>query len=168
MKKIIFSLALSLSLVAVQAQTNASDSLPKPVKKSKFQLGLNAGAVTGLGLGARYTPSRFMHQVAFLPIAGGGNTFIDVSYSVFYRLVERKHVDFNLYAGDHAMFISGSGMSEVTTVNVTGAGFGFDFKLGNYFSLNLNGGYAVYNTFSSIVHGFALAPAAEIGLYYKL
>jgi len=162
MKKIIFSLALSLSLVAVQAQTNASDSLPKPVKKSKFQLGLNAGAVTGLGLGARYTPSRFMHQVTFLPIAGGGNIFIDLSYSVFYRLVERKHVDFNLYAGDHAMFISGA------IINVTGAGFGFDFKLGNYFSLNLNGGYAVYNTFSGNVHGFALAPAAEIGLYYKL
>jgi hypothetical protein len=143
-----------------------------PPKKSKYQLGLNAGLVTGFGLSFRYAPTstRFMHQITFLPVVTSGFSLVDLSYSVFYRLKERKYTDFNLYLGSNFIMAGVSGTN--TFINITGGGFGFDFKLGNYFSLNLNSGFAVYNTPSvsgtSTDRSLMLLPTGEIGLFYKL
>ncbi len=158
---------LSICFVLFTNIAFAGDSLPP--KKSKYQFGLNAGFVTGFGLGFRYTPpsTKFMHQFTLLPIIVSGTTLVDVSYSLFYRLKERKYTDFNLYCGSNFITAGIDGTSNF--INITGAGFGFDFKLGNYFSLNLNSGYALYNTpGSSSDRSYMFLPTGEIGLFYKL
>ena len=160
---------LSICFVLIANIAFAGDSIP--ARSSKHQLGLNVGSVTGLGLAYRYTESKLMHQVTFLPVVTSGFSFVDLSYSLFYKLKEREYTDFNLYCGTHALIVSQN--STTTVGSVTGGGFGFDFKLGSYFTANLNGGFALYSmpgsTYdASSSRSFMILPAGELGLFYKL
>ncbi|MFM7022820.1 MAG: hypothetical protein ACKOXB_07550 [Flavobacteriales bacterium] len=160
------SIVISFCFLLLTSLVFAGDSIPPRI--SKHQLGLNIGSASGFGLAYRYTPSRFMHQVTFLPVLSDGWGFIDLSYSLYYRLRERRYADFNLYCGTHTMIATGS---EPGVVNITGGGFGLNFKLGNYFTMNLNGGYGLYNTpnVNNIEkRSYMLLPTGELGLFYKL
>lgn len=155
MKKIIFILLLS----AISFQVSAQDT----IKKSLHQLGINVGSVTGLGLSYRYTPGKVMHQVTFLPIANDNFFLIDLAYSFHYKVKERSFADFDLYCGTHFMLLDDAGL-----VNITGGGFGFDFKCSDHFNINLNAGYGAYFLGANADSPFSLYPTGELGLFYKL
>jgi hypothetical protein len=141
------------------ASAAIGDSIPEPILRSKHQLGFNAGAVSGLGLSYRYVPQgKMMHQFTFLPILTSDFYFVDVAYTMFYRIREKQYTDFNTYAGTHFMF------TEEGVVNVTGGGLGFDFQLSD-FCVNINGGFGLY---SNVDGGVGLFPTGELGLFYKL
>ncbi|MCX6180457.1 MAG: hypothetical protein NT150_00825 [Bacteroidetes bacterium] len=163
MKILVFSLCF---LLFTNVAFAGSDSIPQ--KPSKHQLGLNVGSATGLGLSYRYTPvaSKLMHQVTFLPVFVDDMSFVDLSYSLFYRLRERKYADFNLYCGTHGILVADNTHLEVN--NITGGGFGFNFKLSSYFTCNLNGGFALYSIANGSIRTNSLLPAGELGLFYKL
>jgi len=151
MKKIFIICLLTLASLQTQAQDT--------IQKSLHQLGINLGAATGIGLSYRYTPGKFMHQVTFLPVATDDIVFIDLAYSLHYTLKDRKFANFNLYGGTHFIYNSESGLN-----NITGGGFGFDFKCSNHFTVNLNAGYGAY----FLDERTSLYPTGELGIFYKL
>jgi hypothetical protein len=163
-KKIILIVLLMFGL------TNTTQS-----QTSKHELGAFAASDAGLGFSYRYWPKKFGIQLTAIPIFQQNQShFISTGLSLLYLLKQSEKVDLYAYAGYH--FISrknqyvfedtqGKLLTEVyvNETHNTGLGVGFKFKIFDVVSLNLQGGYGIYNI-SKYNTNYGMS--GGIGLYY--
>ena len=146
-------------------------------QNSKHCLGGFAGSDTGMGFSYQYWYKKFGIQVTGVPILKRNyEHFITAGVSFLYEIKQGKHVDLYSYIGYHYIDIKhthsiidiNGNYTTYTNVNQYhngGLGVGFRFKLLDELSLNLQGGYGIYNfTTNNLNFNFA----GGIGVYYNL
>lgn len=167
MKKIIIVLTLSLCVIGAWGQEEPS------VTNKKNEIGIHAGATTGVGLSYRHWIGKFGFQLTGLPIKTENFTFISGGATLLYNFYDNKYVRVFGYLGGHYY----QDRHDEETYNISSGdydthkyedsfynfGFGPGFAFGSTVRFNLMFGYGFYD----VTESFDMYPTGEIGIYFR-
>ena len=170
MKKLSLLIACMFFLAGIYAQDS------EKVQFKKNEIGVNAGATTGLGLSYRHWFGKAGFQLTGLPIKTDNVTIYSLGVTALYSFYDSHYVRVFGYLGNHYFvdketqtnerWINGSlSGAEKTTYDHSSynVGFGPGFAFGTVVRFNLMVGYGFYDLLGS----FQMYPTGEIGIYYN-
>lgn len=167
MKKIISILAFSLIMIGISAQDETN------ITKKKNEIGIHAGATTGVGLSYRRWIGNFGFQLTGVPIKTDNFTFISGGASLLYNFYDARYVRVFGYIGghyyqdrhddDHYNIITGEYETHKYEDSFYNFGFGPGFAFGSTVRFNLMLGYGFYD----VTESFDMYPTGEIGIYFR-
>jgi hypothetical protein len=170
MKKLLIFIAGLMFFISVSAQ----ETDIKPIKKN--EIGINAGATTGLGLSYRRWFGKAGFQLTALPIKTEKVTMISAGITALYSFYDARYVRVYGFLGNHYFvdkeknthqdWINGSFIdTENTTYDHASynIGIGPGFAFGRVVRFNFMVGYGFYDVLDS----FEMYPTGEIGIYYN-
>jgi hypothetical protein len=167
MKKFIFVLAISFFMIGVDAQ-----DAPTIINK-KNEIGLHAGATTGLGLSYRRWIGKVGIQLTGLPIKTDNFTFISGGATLLYNFYDAQYVRVFGYLGGHYYMdkhtdekynpSTGDFDDHPYEDSFYNFGFGPGFAFGSVVRFNLMIGYGFYD----VTDAFNMYPTGEIGIYFR-
>jgi len=170
MKRILIFIAGFIFLVSVSAQET-------DVKSSKKnEIGINAGATTGLGLSYRRWFGKVGFQLTGLPIKTDKATIISLGLTALYSFYDAHYVRVYGFLGNHYFVDKESETNQIwdngsfngtqkTTYDHSSynIGIGPGFAFGKVVRFNFMVGYGFYD----VLDKFKMYPTGEIGLYYN-
>jgi hypothetical protein len=154
----------------------------KPVKKS--EIGLHAGAVTGIGLSYRHWFGKYGLQLTGVPLKTDNTEIYSIAVTALYDFYDTRNFRVFGYLGNHYFYDWEKGDQQpwknVSTPfnkdsydsysendyyykETYSIGFGPGFAFGKTIRFNLMMGYAFYD----ILGTFEMYPTGEIGVYYR-
>ena len=167
MKKYIFVLVISSCMIGINAQ-----DVPALITK-KNEIGMHAGATTGIGLSYRHWFGKFGFQLTGLPIKTENFTFISGGASLLYTFYDAQYVRVFGYLGGHYYqdrhdedsynIMTGDYDSHKYEDSFYNFGFGPGFAFGSVVRFNLMFGYGFYD----ITGSWDMYPTGEIGIYFR-
>lgn len=164
---------LAFSAMSQNEGTSAKEN-PSDIKSFKQEIGLAAGATTGMGLSYRAWYKKIGVQASFLPVISQSNNWISSGLTFIYKIRDNRSVNFFIYEGNHVITKSKwetKLINSYNTINIKtqetslniGLGIGFEFPIKEFFGLNILGGYGIYD----LTNKWETRPTGEIGLFYK-
>jgi hypothetical protein len=163
MYKLIISI-ICIAVISTNANSQSKDSTK--VTRNVHSVGMHASFLSGVGLSYRYWPSKLGVQVTVLPVFRKGNGhFLSFGLTALYTLKEGKTTDLYGYWGNHFISSKSSGNfgnSGSQSLN-TGLGVGFKINFTDFFNLNIQGGYGLYD----VTDSFYSTIAGGAGLYFS-
>jgi hypothetical protein len=172
MKKLLIVISGFILLTNLSAQ----ETDVKPSKKN--EIGINAGATTGLGLSYRHWFGKAGFQLTALPIKTDKTTIISVGLTALYSFYDAHYVRVYGFLGNHYFVDKESGTNQIwdnnsNTFNGTqkttydhssyNIGIGPGFAFGKAVRFNFMIGYGFYDVLDKI----EMYPTGEIGIYYN-
>lgn len=178
MKRIILTIAVSIIVLSTSGQENYS------VSYIKNEIGIHAGATTGLGMSYRRWFGKAGIQLTGLPIKTDNTEVYSLSLTALYTFYDAKYIRIFGYLGNHYFIDREDGDEQIwkklhignndrsydyyndeshydhSSYNI---GFGPGFAFGNIVRFNLMIGYGLYDVLDS----FNMYPSGEIGVYYR-
>jgi hypothetical protein len=179
MNKIIL-LAVSIILAT---STFAQNQNINPVKKN--EIGIHAGAVTGLGFSYRHWFNKYGFQFTGVPLKTDNTEIYSISLTALYSFYDTKYLRVFGYFGNHYFYDKEYGDNQPWKdfgpkftndddydsfddnsyffKESYSFGFGPGFAFGKTVRFNLMIGYAFYDIFDT----FQMYPTGELGVYYR-
>lgn len=167
MKKTFLTILASTFIIAASAQDEEQVTL------RKNEIGLHAGATTGIGMSYRHWFGKAGFQLTALPIKTENFTFISAGASLLYTFYDSRYVRVFGYLGGHYYedrhddeeYNPQTNEFETSRYENSSYNFGFGpgFAFGTVVRFNLMVGYGFYD----VEESFDMYPTGEIGLYYR-
>lgn len=174
---------LFFAFINLSAQSN------KPVSIKKNEIGVHAGAVTGMGMSYRHWFGRYGFQITGIPIKTDNTEIYSASLTALYSFYENRYIRVFGYLGNHYFYDEEYGNNQPwkeISPNISigdddnsdnhyydensyyykesySVGFGPGFAFGKTVRFNVMVGYAFYD----ILDLFEMYPTAEFGVYYR-
>ena len=149
------------------------------------EVGIHAGAVTGLGFSYRHWFGKYGFQLTGIPVKTENTEIYSIAITALYNFYDNRYFRVYGYLGNHYFYDEESGDKQPWKDfdphfnNDNGSnyydensyyfkksyniGLGPGFAFGNRVCFNLMVGYGFYD----ILGAFEMYPSGEIGLYYR-